>query len=215
MNRHTRYGLRLDPAATGNSGGGGGGGGGAAAALSAEQIGGLIKHPAFVALIAATIEPLQKSLADLSTQVKTIVEDDSARAISGEAGKGKKGDAPAALSSEQIQKMIADGVAGALKSRDDASAASAANRTAAQQHLEKNAPKLKGNAFLQALLEKETTEEGRKAVLDNFQGAVKATGATLPDIGASAEKEGGAAPDAASAEKKALEHVAELAKARN
>lgn len=129
-----------------------------------------------------------KALPDLQTQVKTLVEADSARAITDPKDNKGKGAATTtggeALTAESVSKLVNEGIAAALKTRDETSAASAAQQAAIDAYIEKNAPKHKDNPLFKRLFAGTKTDDERKVILGEYVESVKASGAKAPDLGA-------------------------------
>ncbi len=148
-----------------------------------------------------------KPVAELQEQVKGLVEADSAREIAGkgnkdsETGKGKTTEQPGALTADAVAKLVNDGIAAALKTRDDAASATAQSQSDLSAFLAKNAPKLKDSALAKRLFAGTKSDEERKAVLMEYIESATVSG-KAPDLGASAEGEGGQKSQADSAEAK-------------
>lgn len=161
-----------------------------------------------VATQVGTIAESIKGLPDLTKQVATLTEADSARTIAGKGKPAAKGGndggegASGAITADAVAKMVSDGIAAALKTRDETSAASAAQQAAIDAYIEKHAPKLKGNPLAKRLFSGTKTDDERKAILDEYVAGVKASGATAPNLGATAAGEGGKTADADTAEAK-------------
>jgi len=151
-----------------------------------------------IAAFGETIKPIT----ELQTQVMTLVEADSAKTIAAKPGEKKDGkETPAAaagLTTEQateiFQKM--------LKERDTTSAQTAAQQAAHEAWIKKHAPKLAGTPTGNRLFAGASTDEARKAALDEYVADLKAQGVKAPDLGATAAGEGGSAAAADSAESK-------------
>lgn len=154
----------------------------------------------------ATFGESIKPIAELQTQVKGLVEADSARTIAGKETAGAKGKtdpaAAATLTAEAVSKLVSEGIAAALKSRDETSAASAAQQAAHEAWLRKHAGRLADNPLGRRLFAGAKTDEERQAILNEYIEGQKALGIKPPDLGASAAGEGGAAPAAGGAEAK-------------
>lgn len=156
----------------------------------------------------ATLGEAVKPITTLQEQVKTLTETDSAATISGKGKPAAKGGkdagegASGAITADAVAKMVSDGIAAALKTRDETSAASAAQQAAIDAYIEKHAPKLKGNPLAKRLFSGTKTDDERKVILDEYVASVKASGAKAPDLGATAAGEGGKSADADSDEAK-------------
>ncbi|MCC6908226.1 MAG: hypothetical protein IT430_09830 [Phycisphaerales bacterium] len=152
----------------------------------------------------ATFSESIKPIAALQEQVKGLVEADSAKTIEGKGKapeKGKETDAAATgagLTTEAatalFQKMLAD--------RDTAAQTTAQQQAAHEAWIKKNASKLAGTPTGKRIFAGCKTDEERKAALDEYVADLKASGVKAPDLGATAEGEGGAATAADTAEAK-------------
>jgi len=164
-----------------------------------------------LAAIGETIKPI----GELQTQVKTLVEADSAKTIAAKPGEkkdAKPGEATttgAGLTTEQATELFNK----MLKERDTAATTTAQQQANHDAWIKKNAPKLAGTPLGNRLFAGAKTDDDRKTALTEYTEGLKAAGVKAPDLGATAAGEGGATTTADSAEAKkaaALEAAGKL-----
>lgn len=159
-----------------------------------------------VATQVGTIAESIKGLPDLTKQVATLTEADSARTIAGKEKPGDKGNTdPAAaasaatgLTKEEAKALFAE----MLKERDTTAQSTAQQQAAHEAWIKKHAPKLADNPLGRRLFAGAKTDEERKAILDEYIESQKALGVKGPDLGATAAGEGGAAAGGGTTEAK-------------
>ncbi len=159
-----------------------------------------------VATQVGTIAESIKGLPDLTKQVATLTEADSARTIAGKdkgADKGKTDPAAAASAATGLTKEEAKALFGEmLKERDTTAQSTAQQQAAHEAWIKKHAPKLADNPLGRRLFAGAKTDEERKAILDEYIESQKALGVKGPDLGATAAGEGGAAAGGGTTEAK-------------
>ncbi len=159
-----------------------------------------------VATQVGTIAESIKGLPDLTKQVATLTEADSARTIAGKdkgADKGKTDPAAAASAATGLTKEEAKALfAEMLKERDTTAQSTAQQQAAHEAWIKKHAPKLADNPLGRRLFAGAKTDEERKAILDEYIESQKALGVKGPDLGATAAGEGGAAAGGGTTEAK-------------
>ncbi len=141
----------------------------------------------------ATIGESIKPIASLQETVNGLVEKDSAATIAAKPGeKGKTDPAAAAtgagLTTEQATELFNK----MLKDRDTAAQSTAQQQAAHEAWIKKHAPKLAGTATAKRIFAGAADDAARQAALDEYKADLAATGVKAPDLGASAEGEGGA-----------------------
>lgn len=170
--------------------------------------------------VADTLAPIKTQLGELTTkvgsidgfgeQLKTINESIAALEIGSKPGEKpaeKKGEAAtttgAGLTTEQATELFNK----MLSERDTAAATTAQQQAAHDAWIKKHAPKLAGTATAKRIFGGASSDEARKAALDEYIADLKATGVQPPDLGATAAGEGG---QASSADSKATQEAAAL-----
>ncbi|GEM_PF-2268799 len=138
-----------------------------------------------------------EGIAGIGEQIKTLTESVAALEInSGGKGKpaekGKDKDAGAAatgasLTTEEAMVLFKK----MLDERDTAAQTTAQQQAAHEAWIKKNAPKLAGTATAKRIFAGAADDAARQAALDEYKADLTATVGKAPDLGASAEGEGG------------------------